>query len=292
MEGTTAEIWALSCHEAGLSCIENGSFCGKTLREALALHPEWLGEKNRTPGECPVLIKLLDAEKPLSVQVHPSDETAHGGKGERGKTEMWHILRAEPGAAIYYGLQRPLSEAELIRHAQEGTIEQDLRRIPVHPGETYAVPPGTIHALGAGIVAAEVQQSSDTTFRVYDYDRRDEQGNRRPLQLARAVQTVNFTPDWPEIDNMRDKEVPLNDRHQTEIFHCDFFRVFRMEGKMEDGFLCGDDSFQAWLWLQGQGMLIWQQEKERLSPGDCFFLPAGLGEYAVQGTGEALRVCI
>ncbi len=191
-----AEIWALSCHEAGESRVANGVLAGMSLKKLLEGCPGWVGRENPAPDRFPVLVKLIDAREPLSVQVHPAEETA--AYGEQGKAEMWYILEAEPGAFIYCGLRRTLTAGELTAHAEAGTITGDLNRVSVHPGEHYYIAPGTIHALGAGVLLAEIQQNSDTTLRLYDYGRRDADGNPRPLQTERAAEAARKTAGFPE----------------------------------------------------------------------------------------------
>ncbi len=282
-----AECWVLSCHETGPSRVANGLFRGEKLKEVLTRHPEWIGTENPCPGKCPVLIKLIDAGKPLSVQVHPSDETA--AAGEQGKAEMWYILDAAPGAFIYYGLKKTLTVAELKAHAGSGMICRDLNRVTVQSGDHYFIAPGTIHALGGGVLLAEVQQNSDTTFRLYDYGRRDAAGKLRPLHVERAAGVACRNGGWPDT---ADTAFQLDFagfclQGQTD---CSCFRVALLTLEHSVRLDCGPDSFQGLLWLRGKAEIRHRQYCESLQPGACFFLPAGLGLYELAGEGRGLLV--
>lgn len=175
-----AESWELSTHPDGMTTVQ-----GERLTDYL----------KRTAGfsTLPVLVKLIDAAKPLSVQVHPTDAAA-APLGERGKTEAWHILAAEEGASLYLGVREPISKAAFLQKVQDGTVEEVLNRVPVRAGETYFVPAGVLHAIGKGIVLLEVQQSSNLTYRVYDYGRLDRDGNPRPLHVEQALSVAVLEP--------------------------------------------------------------------------------------------------
>lgn len=166
-----AETWELSGHPDGPSVLASGPDAGKTLAEYLAAHPGALGEHGRKFAELPVLIKLIDAAKDLSIQVHPDDDYARAHEGQNGKTEMWYVLSAEPDAFLYCGFSRDISRDELKRRIADNTLPEVLRRVNVKAGDTVFIPAGTIHAICRGIVVAEVQQSSNVTYRVCDYGR-------------------------------------------------------------------------------------------------------------------------
>ena len=176
-----AESWELSCHPDGESTIASGPFAGQTLAAALQAQPELLGSAVDAQDGFPLMIKLIDAKQSLSVQVHPDDEYAARVEHSRGKTEMWVIVDCEPGAELLYGFSRPVTREELACRIKDGTLLEVAGHAPVHPGDVFFIPAGTLHAIGAGILIAEIQQSSNVTYRVYDYDRRDKNGNTRPL---------------------------------------------------------------------------------------------------------------
>ena len=172
-----AETWECSTHPDGCSIVASGVDKGKTLTEVLQQHPEFLGAKTSATGDLPVLVKLIDAAKDLSVQVHPDDAYAQQYEHEpNGKTEMWYILEAEPEASLIYGFSKPMQPEQLDTCLKENTILSYLQKIPVKKGDVFLIPAGTVHAIGAGIVLAEIQQSSNLTYRLYDYNRTDATG--------------------------------------------------------------------------------------------------------------------
>ena len=182
-----AETWDLSGHPDGPSVLASGPDAGKTLAEYLAAHPGALGEHGRKFAELPVLIKLIDAAKDLSIQVHPDDAYARAHEGQNGKTEMWYVLSAAPDAFLYCGFSRDISRDELKRRIADNTLPEVLRRVNVKAGDTVFIPAGTIHAICRGIVVAEVQQSSNVTYRVCDYGRLGPDGKPRALHIAQAL---------------------------------------------------------------------------------------------------------
>ncbi len=172
-----AETWECSVHPDGPSYVANGTYKGKTLAEVLKAHPEYLGTKVED-SELPVLVKFIDAKKDLSVQVHPSDEYAREHEGDNGKTEMWYVIDADEGANLIYGFQHEVTEKILRKAVETGTLDKHLQKVPVHKGDTYFVPAGTVHGIGKGILLAEIQESSNVTYRVYDYNRVDKNGKK------------------------------------------------------------------------------------------------------------------
>lgn len=186
-----AESWELSVHPDGRSVIASGACRGETLAAYLVRHPGAAGE---AAGDFPVLVKLIDAQRALSVQVHPDDAYALRHAHERGKTELWHILDAAPGAFLYLGVSRPVSREELAARIADGTVEQVLQKVPVRAGESYYVPAGMLHAIGAGILLYEVQETSNQTYRVYDYGRVDAAGRPRQLHVQQALAVASLSP--------------------------------------------------------------------------------------------------
>ena len=192
----TGESWEVAAHPNGQSRIANGPYLGMALGEAVSsLGAGLVGTEvwKRYGNKFPLLIKFIDARDKLSVQVHPNDEQAKRleGPGESGKTEMWYILHAQPGAKLVYGFNREIGERELEESIASGTIESLLNWVDVKAGDAFFIPAGTLHAIGAGILIAEIQQSSDTTYRVYDYNRMGLDGKPRQLHVEKAMQVVN-----------------------------------------------------------------------------------------------------
>ena len=269
-----AEAWVLSCHPDGPSTIAGGPFAGRTLAEYLAqAGPEALGENCRRFKQFPMLIKLIDAEQDLSIQVHPSDEYALAHEGQYGKTEMWAALEAAPGAYLYYGFSREITREEFARRIAQGTLTEVLRKIPVKAGDVFFIPAGTLHAIGPGLVIAEIQQNSNVTYRVFDYNRTGPDGKPRPLHVDKALDVTCLTPTEP----------PSFGPH---LGQSPYFTVDRCDGPFQA--VCGGDSFHALLVTGGTGTLVSGGERAPLAPGDCFFLPAGSGAYRVEGDCQTI----
>ena len=179
-----AESWELSTHKDGQSIVANGEFKGLTLSEYIEKNGRECIGKNAMAFEFfPILIKFIDAADNLSVQVHPSDEYALSNEGEYGKTEMWYVLDCEKDAFLYYGLNREITKEEFAERIKENMLLEVLNKVKVNKGDVFFINSGTIHAIGKGIVICEIQQNSNTTYRVYDYDRRDKNGNTRELHV-------------------------------------------------------------------------------------------------------------
>lgn len=283
----TAESWELAAHPDGVSTADNAPYRGETLLDLAALDREAFWGKNCRSDTFPLLVKLIDAEKDLSIQVHPSDATALAEKGEQGKAEMWYIVDAKPQAAIYYGFSKKVSKDEFIRRAQDGTICEVLNRVPVSRGDVFFILPGTIHAIGAGIVIAEIQQNSNTTFRVYDYLRRGADGKLRPLHLERAAAVLDFTPVIPS-ECRANNSLYLPEYTFSQMFSCAYFQAYCIDVREAITLCCDGSSFHHLLCVEGAGAIVYQGREYPLSQGDSYFLPALLGEYILKGSCRAL----
>ncbi|WP_215144761.1 mannose-6-phosphate isomerase, class I [Exiguobacterium qingdaonense] len=248
-QGNIGECWGISAHPNGMSVIESGEFAGQTLADLWKERRELFGDY--TLDSFPLLIKLLDAADDLSVQVHPNDEEAMRLEGEPyGKTECWYVVEAEKGAELILGHTAETKE-QLAKAIARGEWDTLLRRQPVQAGDFIFVPSGTIHAIGKGIVILETQQSSDTTYRVYDFDRTDDEGNTRELHLDQAIE-VTTVPDAPAIVHPTTKDV-TGGTVQT-LIETDEFNVYRME--VTDGFVLEPlDRFRLVSVLNGEGTL-------------------------------------
>lgn len=276
-----AETWELSCHPDGPSVIENGPFQGRTLNEYLeAAGKESLGKNCGKFREFPVLIKLIDAKESLSVQVHPDDSYALEHEGQYGKTEMWYVADCEEGAFLYYGFSKEVEKEELRRRIKEETLPEILNKVPVRRGDVLFIEAGTIHAIGKGIVIAEIQQSSNVTYRVYDYGRTDKDGKKRKLHIEKALDVVNRIPP-------REKQTKA-----PCLAACDYFRTDRLDldGRVireMDGFV-SEDSFVHILVVEGEGTVSCGEETVSFRKGDSLFFPAGSGPIHIEGGCEAL----
>lgn len=284
----TAESWELCCHPDGKNIVKNGSFKGQCLSDILVENPEYVSKKHKKSDKFPILIKFIDAKENLSIQVHPSDDTALRECGEEGKAEMWYIVDAKPRAFLYYGLNQEITKEELQKKIEDGSVCDVLNKVEVHAGDVFFIHPGTIHAIGAGTVIAEIQQNSNTTFRVFDYLRKDKDGNYRELHIDRAIDVIDRTPIVPSqvFDN---NEVRMGGGKLRRLFECDYFSVLRVQvegGKVK--FLCDEASFQSLLVIRGKGYLESKGKRYDFQAGDSIFIPAGFGEYYIHGNNEIL----
>ena len=193
--GTIGESWEVSAVESSPSVVANGFFAGRTLPEVVSDYPEEILGKSvakRYGGLMPLLVKFIDARQDLSIQVHPDDEMAQRMHGKFGKTEMWYILDAEPGACIYSGFKKTLTPDEYKRMVEDGTITDVLAKHEAHPGDVFYIPAGRVHAICGGILLAEIQQSSDVTYRIYDYNRPGLDGKPRELHTELATRALSY----------------------------------------------------------------------------------------------------
>lgn len=280
-----AESWELSCYPGSASVVENGAFAGLPLPEVLRLHPEFASD---CAGEFPLLVKLIDAKQPLSLQVHPVDEYALAHEKQFGKNEMWYVMDCEPGAELIVGFWEPVAKSELPDLIVSGSIMDKVRRVKVRPGDCYAIPAGMLHAIGAGILIAEVQQSSNVTYRVFDYNRVDASGNPRELHIEKAVEVLETSL---QAENSASASVARKDGH-TEKLLCDwkYFRSTLLDfDSRADLFSSG---FCCLLVLEGNLRVAWSQGQIAVTPGESLFIPAGLGGYALIGHGKVLTASV
>ncbi len=284
-----AETWECSVHPDGQSQVRNGTYGGWKLMDVLKEHPEYLGK--RVSGEFPVLVKFIDAQQDLSVQVHPDDEFARKYENDNGKTEMWYVLDAKPGAKLIHGFSHDVTGKQLKEAIAAGTLSKHLQYVPVKKGDVFFISPGTVHAIGAGILIAEIQESSNVTYRVYDYNRRDKSGALRPLHFEKAIQVLKMKTG---------KEVRQKPRliryfpgSSREILgRCPYFEVERIQTTKGFSFSVSENSFQVLLCLEGDGGLEAPGNRRplRFKKGDCIFLPAGIGRCHVLGETTLLKI--
>lgn len=280
-----AEAWVLSCHPDGPSVIANGPNKGKTLAQFLQEAGESaLGTHCRRFRDFPILVKFIDAKQNLSVQVHPGNRYALSQEHQYGKTEMWYVMDAEPNAFLYYGFKREISREEFARRIQEDTLLEVLNAVPVQKGDVLFIESGTIHAIGAGILIAEIQQNSNVTYRVYDYGRVGKDGKKRDLHIEKALAVTNRVP------------ILRSGKSYPHVADCDYFTVdkLNLDGnvmrKVEGA--VGVASFVSILIMNGSGTITCDGETVPYRKGDSFFLPAGSGSYTVEGSCDALITTI
>lgn len=291
-----AETWECSTHPNGSSVAASGRFVGLSLAEILQKHPEFVGTHPKTKGELPILLKLIDAKQDLSIQVHPGDAYAAAQEnGQLGKSEMWYVLDAEPGAELIYGLCHNLEKSALRRSVAEGTIERYVQKIPVQKDDVFYVEAGTIHAIGAGILLAEVQENSDLTYRLYDYHRKDQTGKERELHIAKALDVADLRRQSEPRQSLR--VLRYRQGYASELLcRCKYFEVHRLLLNTERchglvPYRADKLSFRTLLCIQGCGTLVPENGTPLLIfKGDCIFFPADSAEVRLHGRAQFLEI--
>lgn len=291
-----AETWECSTHPDGPSFVTSGSFEGLTLAEVLKEHPEFLGTHPRTQGELPILIKFIDAKENLSVQVHPNDAYAKEKEGgQLGKTEMWYVLDAAKDAELIYGLKHKISKDTLKKSIENGTIEKYLQKVPVKKDDLFYMEAGTIHAIGAGALIAEIQENSNLTYRLYDYDRVDKDGNKRQLHIDKALEVSNLEGNAKPHQPLR--VLKYRPGCATELLcRCKYFEVHRMMINTERchnmvDYQSDASSFRVLLCTTGCGMIqVENGEDICFFKGDCIFVPANSAAMKIHGKAQFLDV--
>ena len=278
-----AEAWVLSVHPDGKSTVANGALADKTLDEALPAFGEAaLGTAAAKFARFPVLIKLIDAREALSVQVHPSDEYALRTEGEYGKTEMWYVAGSAPGAYLYYGFSREIGREEFKARIENNTLLEVLNKVPVKKGDCFFIEAGTLHAIGAGLLIAEVQQNSNSTYRVYDYGRLGADGRPRPLHIDKALDVTKLTPpNAPDFSG-------IPGRYGPPLAACAYFSCAYIDTAQTKRLAADESSFLCLLVLEGAGEMRCAGERLALKKGSCVFIPAGLGNIDFSGGARML----
>lgn len=276
------EYWAISAHPHGVSTVKNGQFTGQKLDVIYKKNPELFG--NPSSPVFPLLTKILDAEDWLSVQVHPDDEYGMKHENELGKTECWYILSAEPGAEIIYGHNAKSREA-LAEQINNSDWDHLLRRVPVKAGDFFYVPSGTMHAIGKGIMVLETQQSSDTTYRVYDFDRKDVAGNLRELHIQQSIDVLHIPGDETP-SNLTTTE-SFDGAKITTLVKSEFFDVYKWEISGAHDFVKSADYTLVSV-IDGAGNLTVDGQTYELKKGDHFILPATVEKWNLAGNLEII----
>lgn len=289
-EDNIAEAWLLSCHKDGPSYVVGGEYDGKTLAEVISWEGrKVLGTDNKNIPDFPVLVKIIDACDKLSVQVHPGDEYARRVENENGKTEAWYILEADPGAQLVYGVNKAMTREEFAQKVEAGQTEAVLNFVNVKAGDVVFIPSGMLHAIGAGILLAEVQQSSNTTYRVYDYNRPDKKtGKPRELHVKKAIDVVELTcPDGDFAPEGDKKEYA--GASKTYLTGCEYFSMTALDvnGNFSDS--ATEKSFVSLLVLDGEGKIKGKTAEYDLKKGSSIFIPASYGEYELSGSMKILE---
>ncbi|MCW9133361.1 mannose-6-phosphate isomerase, class I [Bacillus paramycoides] len=276
------ECWGISAHPNGMSIVKEGPYIGKTLEQLWENEKHLFGEN--LPEKFPLLTKVLDANKDLSVQVHPDDNFANVYEnGELGKTECWYIIDCKEDAQLVYG-HTAYTKLEFENMVNSGNWDDLLRKVSIKPGDFFYVPSGTIHALCEGTVVLETQQSSDTTYRVYDYDRIDADGNRRELHLDKAIQVSNI----PHADyQVCPKIIEENGALITNYIQERYFSVYKWIIKEEASFQ-QKNHFQLISIIEGEGQLTTVEGNFFIKKGDHFILPITIENFIIKGNITAI----
>lgn len=289
--GILAESWELSSHPDGESIVKDGALKGYSLSKLVAEYSTDLMGTDLPADKIekfPLLIKFIDAKSSLSVQVHPNDEFAakHEGPHELGKTEMWYIMKAEPGAKLVCGLKSGVTHDSFAKAVEDGCIGDCLGEIEVNAGDFINIPAGMVHAIGEGILLCEVQQNSNTTYRVYDFDRVDANGNKRELHIEKALGAIQFN-DINDVSSLvKGLKIDLDKNAKTILVANEFFAVERYELCDQLAEVADGSRFCSYTILDGECSLTYAGVSYALKAGTTVMIPASLGEYTINVVSE------
>lgn len=289
-----AETWECSTHPDGPSYVVGGEYDGMELAEVLRQHPEYLGERHKGENTLPILIKFIDAKQDLSVQVHPTDEYAKEHEnGQLGKTEMWYVLDAGREASLVYGLNQRCTKEEIRQSIAEGTVMQYLQKVPIRKDDVFFIQAGTIHAIGAGALVAEIQENSNLTYRLYDYGRIGKDGKKRELHIDKALDVAN-------LDSSAEPRQPLRVLKYRQgvaselLTRCKYFEVHRMivntERRQKVHYRADEIAFRVLLCVHGCGTITYEGGEITFYKGDCVFVPAASETLTIHGQAQFLDV--
>ncbi len=287
-KANAAEGWMLSCHESGSSSVANGEFAGKFLPEVVKEFPELCGKNAEAFSDFPILIKFIDARDDLSVQVHPTKEYCElTGKGQ-SKTECWYVIDCDEDASLLLGFKDKISPEQFKDAIANNTLTDYVDRVKVKKGDFFFIESGTLHAICKGILLAEVQESSNTTYRLYDYNRLGNDGKPRELHVedgAAVTKLEKYTQ--PDFSNGA-----LSSEGKKLLADCPLFKVWKLDVDGEKSDIAGADSFVSLLVMDGEGELDACGEKLALTKGDSIFIPADAGEYTLSGKLDIIETRI
>ena len=286
---TTGESWEISAVEDDVSVVENGALKGKSLTELIDLYPnEVLGTAvyDRFGKQFPLLFKFLDAKEDLSIQVHPNDELAKKRHNSYGKTEMWYIMQADKNAQIIVGFKENSNQEEYLENLDSNKLVSILNVIDVQEGDVFFLETGTVHSIGAGTVIAEIQQTSDITYRLYDFDRKDQEGNKRELHVDLALDAINF-------QKQETQKIYFKEPNQSNlVVDCPYFTThfIPVDGTFE--VVKTGESFTVYMCMEGEFTIASDGSEFRYKKGDTVLLPAQLRNYRLTGNASILEIYI
>lgn len=286
-----AESWELSCHKDGNSVVADGEFAGLTLAQYIEKEGKSvLGTNCEKFENFPILIKLIDAKDNLSVQVHPNNEYAQRVEGEYGKTEMWYVVDCDEGASLLYGFKHNITKEEFRERIENNTLLEVTNSVPVKKGDVFFIEAGTLHAIGKGILIAEIQQNSNTTYRIYDYGRVGTDGKPRQLHIDKAVDVTNLCPAKPYPQS---EPVDMGGWTKKRLAKCEYFTVDVINVDTSAALEADKSSFVNILVLDGGCVLSSEgNDAVELKKGDSVFIPAGLGKFELTGKCSAVMTHI
>lgn len=278
-DGKIGESWDIACHKNGMSIVSNGEYKGKRLDELIEEKGSELIGTKISKDWFPLLIKILDPNSKLSVQVHPDDDYARRVEGEMGKTEVWYIVDALKGAEIIVGLKKGVTKEQLNKAIQDGTVEECMNSIPVKKGETYLIKRGLIHT-AANAVIAEIQQNSDATYRFYDY------GRGRELHIKKALDVIDYNLEGKKSQGIKIEKYGYAKTYlcMGKDFSLELYDVFGSCSEKSDS-----ERFYAFTCVEGSGEILYHDGCEKINMGDSLLIPASLGEYTLKGNMKVLK---
>lgn len=278
-----AESWELSTHHDGQSIVTTGPYAGTALSDYIEkVGRDCLGTKGKAFEFFPILIKFIDAKQPLSIQVHPDNEYALRVEKEYGKTEMWYILDCEEGATLYFGVNQEVTKEEFAARIKDGTLLEILKEVPVHKGDVFFIKAGTIHAIGAGIQICEIQQNSNTTYRVFDFGRVGKDGKPRELHIEKAIDVSNLSPIESDFKPCG-PETTDGDAKTVELASCEYFTTYETTLKGTTTINVDGESFGSILIVEGSATIENEGETLSVVKGDSVFVTANSGEVKITG---------
>ncbi|MEQ6124183.1 type I phosphomannose isomerase catalytic subunit [Pseudotenacibaculum sp. MALMAid0570] len=287
------ESWELSDVEGDISIVANGDLKGKDLKQLIQEYKDDLvGEKvyNQFRDKFPLLIKFIDAKEALSIQLHPHDDLAMKRHNSFGKTEMWYVMQADNQANLIVGFQKDVTKQEYLEHLESKSLTKILNIDEVQKGDVYFIPTGRVHAIGAGVMLAEIQQTSDITYRVYDWDRQDSEGNYRELHTEEAIDAIDYTSKQTyKTSYQKTANKPV------EIVSCPYFttNILSISNKLSVNHL-NKDSFVIYMCVEGNVTFRFEDQQEELKMGETLLVPASMKEFEIDATlaSELLEVYI
>ncbi|OMQ09908.1 type I phosphomannose isomerase catalytic subunit [[Flexibacter] sp. ATCC 35103] len=285
----TGENWELSTVEGDVSVVANGVLKGKSLMELIDEMPnEILGTKvyKRFGKQFPLLFKYLDAREDLSIQVHPNDKLAKERHNSFGKTEMWYVMQADPDSRIIVGFKESSSKEEYLKNLEDKTLVSILDDVKAKAGDVFFLETGTVHAIGAGLVVAEIQQTSDITYRLYDFDRVDAQGNKRELHVDLALDAINYN----KTDTQKKYERKANS--SNVVVDCPYFTTnfIPLEDKVEVAKT--GETFTVYMCIEGNFEIEYNGFKQSYKKGDTVLVPAEINAFILNGKASILEIYI